>query len=126
MFIERSLTLLLTAKSLLIASLLSLFYLGYHHKLFCKCFQITCTIMYLEVIVHVKRGALGFSALWFWLFFLIGFLVLVFIAVCGFSIFFASGFRFSLKILAVFQFWYPVWFLVFPILSYLGAGFSSI
>ena len=34
---------------------------------------------------------------------------------CGLRIFrfLASGFRFSWKILAVFQFWYPMWFLVF-------------
>ena len=34
---------------------------------------------------------------------------------CGLRIFrfLASGFRFSWKILAVFRFWYPMWFLVF-------------
>ena len=44
---------------------------------------------------------------------------------CGLRIFrfLASGFRFSWKILAVFRFWYPMWFLVFPILSYFGFRF---
>ena len=37
--------------------------------------------------------------------------------------FLASGFRFSRKILAVFWFWYPMWFLVFLILSYFGFRF---
>ena len=41
---------------------------------------------------------------------------------CGLRIFrfLASGFRFSWKILAVFRFWYPMWFLVF------GRAVSSI
>ena len=64
-----------------------------------------------------RRGALGFLVLQFWLLFRsvyvwknLGFSVLVFIAVYGFI-----GFWFSWKILTGFRFWYPIWFLVFPI-----------
>ena len=69
------------------------------------------------------RGAFGFLVLRFWLFLyrFFGFVsktfvfsVLVFIAVCGFSIFLAIGFRFSRKIPTGFRIWYPMRFSVFP------------
>ena len=75
-----------------------------------------------------KRGTLGFSVLRFWLFLdrFFGFRVkrlrlFGFGVHCGLRIFrfLSSGFRFSKKLLAIFRFCYPIWFLGFIALSYL-------
>ena len=82
-----------------------------------------------------ERGGIGFLVLRFWPFLdrFFGFCTqklrfFGFGVHCGWRIFrfLAFGFRFPRKILTGFQIWYPIRFPIFPYLTYLGSGFSSI
>ena len=86
-------------------------------------------------VTSLRDGGIGFLVLRFWPFLdrFFGFCTqklrfFGFVVHCGWRIFrfLTFGFRFPRKILTGFQIWYPIRFPVFPYLTYLGSGFSSI